>query len=208
MKIMSIRRKLIIFLLFITGILALMGTLLIIGGKIFVGSFKNSLDSMDSLNSIRELHANVIRQRSSLNRYVLLDEPQELLSYEESTNALTTLLDHLGKSGAEIPWLDNVAKNLSEANKISLQTINLCRKGEKQRAIEDASAKLFPKFTKLIALIEEEEKKKTSEATQMYMTAQALSETAGVVVLVVLIFGFLTGGILLRSLYWLPCLKL
>jgi len=198
---MSIRRKLFFFLLFITGILALMGSFLILGGTNFVTAFKNSLEAMDSLNSIRELKTNIIRQRASLNRYILVEEPQELLSYEEATTALKSLFEEIRKNNPESEWLTNLETFFPEIEKESQHIVNLLKRNEKQKAIDEASTRLFPKFSNLIALIETLEKEKATEAQRTYKTSKELSQTAGVAVFSVVAFGFIMGTILLRSLY-------
>jgi CHASE3 domain sensor protein len=58
---MSIRRKLFSFIAVMTIFLLVNGGFLFIGGRIIVGAFRHSLESANSLNTIRELKTHMYR---------------------------------------------------------------------------------------------------------------------------------------------------
>ncbi len=198
---MTIRQRLIFFLLLIMFLLGLMGSLLFLGAPLFLNSFKKSLDAMESLSTIRSLRTHVNRQQVSLNRYILIDEEQELLNYEEATSAVDQILLDVQRSPKIEDWFKDTKKSIDDIHGGTQQIIHLCKKGEKQRAIDEASNKLFPKFSKLNDTINNLEKSKATDAIEMYKSAKTLSETAGWSIFTVLSFAFLFGAFLMQSLY-------
>src|ERR1700759_5376588 len=99
---MSIRQRLASFIFVMISFLALVGGMLLLGGPLILTAFRQSIDAMDSLDAIRELRSNVARQRISLNRYLLLDDSQEWMTFEESSRSASKSLDsmktHIGKN--------------------------------------------------------------------------------------------------------------
>src|SRR5688572_11581100 len=104
---MSIRKRLASFVLSMMALLFIMGSLLLVGGPLIVEAFRQSLDSMNSLDGIRDLKSNVTRQRTSFNRYLLVDDPQEFLSFEEASRLASRSFDGLKSKTKKVPgWYD------------------------------------------------------------------------------------------------------
>lgn len=200
---MSIRKRLASFIILMTGLLVIIGGLLLLGGPIMLGAFKQSINSMDSLNTIREVRSGVLLQRAALNRYFLVGEQQELLTSEESaTHVQQAFLKYKEKSDKRLPdWYLPLESLWSQANKEANQVINLFRKGQKSQAYDQAFASLLPKYQELVSHLDELEKEKSEEAHGMFDISRELSEKAGIVVLGVIGFALLFGFVLFRSLY-------
>ena len=92
---------------------------------------------MDSLDAIRELRSNVTRQRISLNRYLLLDDSQEWMSFEDSSRSATKSLDsmktHVGKNIPDwYPQLSNLYNKTAESRRHAVASHY--KKGNKLKA--------------------------------------------------------------------------
>ncbi len=198
---MSIRKRLIVFLFFIATIVTMMGGLLILGAPIFVNAFRDSLAAMESLSYIRELKSHVSRQKTSINRFILLDDNQELLSFEEATALTNRVMQDISNDKNAKAWITDLKSYVSDAHRISSQIITLCKRGDKQRAIDEATSQLFPKFSKLTDSILALENKKSAEAQAKYKTAKALGEKTGTTVFGVFAFALIMGIFVVRSLY-------
>src|SRR4051812_19492004 len=101
---MTIRRRLATSILFMLSFLIILGSLMMLAGPVISAAFRQSIDSMNGLTAIRQIRNNITRQRNSLNRYLLLDDSQELLSFEETARDLKADLQTLRpKSGEKVP---------------------------------------------------------------------------------------------------------
>jgi CHASE3 domain sensor protein len=131
---MGIRKRLATFVFFMTGLLVLVGGLLLVGGPVILSAYQQSLDSMDSLDAIRELRANVSRQRTSLNRYLLLDDTQEWLSFEEATRQARTSINSMKSDASKRNkgWIPDLVKLYETTEASAEMVITHYKKGNKE----------------------------------------------------------------------------
>ncbi len=196
---MSIRQRLASFILLMTGLLVLVGGLLLVGGPVILGAFRQSIDSMDSLDAIRELRSSIFRQRTSLNRYLLLDDNQEWITFEEATRhgrkSVDSLKDHVGK---KIPdWYPELLKLYDETELSAELVVGHYKKGNKLKAYEEATT-IFEKLTKRVSDLETE---KAVEAQKMFERIKRLTRNIESIVLIALLSAFVLGIALFQSLY-------
>ncbi len=196
---MSIRRRLASFIFMMTGLLVLVGGLLLVGGPVILGAFRQSIDSMDALDAIREIRSDVTRQRTSLNRYLLLDDKQEWVSFEESSRHGRKNMDLLKKKfGSNTPdWYKNLSGHYDKTEKAANSVANHYRKGNKAKAYEEATSL----FEELMGYVTNLEKEKGAEAQHMFMRIKTMTQHVETMVIVALVAAFITGIVLFRSLY-------
>lgn len=196
---MSIRRRLASFIFIMTGLLVLVGGLLLVGGPVILGAFRQSIDSMDSLDAIREIRSDVTRQRTSLNRYLLLDDNQEWVSFQESARHGRKNIDALQKRfGSSTPsWYNKLAELYETSEKSANSVANHYKKGNKAKAYEEATSLFDP----LITYVSELEKEKGAEAQQMFLRAKSMTQHVETMVILALLAALVIGIVLFRSLY-------
>lgn len=199
---MSIRKRLASFIILMTGLLVIMGGLLFVGGPVIIGAFRHSLEAMNSLNSIRELRSHVLRQRASLNQYLLVGDQQELLYFDEELSGSRKIIETAKSNSSKgNSWVMSVEALFLECNKSAERVEQLYKQGNKSKAYDEATSKLYPVFGKLLERVNALEAEKSDEVKRMYSAATNMSEKAGMVVVVVLGLALLMGIILFRSLY-------
>ncbi|MFN0117245.1 MAG: ATP-binding protein [Elusimicrobiota bacterium] len=200
---MSIKKRLVLFLSLVIVLLLLMGGLLLVGGPVFVSAFRNSLESMNVLNSVRELKTHLSRQRISLNRYLLVDDDQEFRSFNEaSVSAEKSLLDIKSRfSKAPPDWYVAIEENFKSSQKISKEVTGYFERGNKSKAYDLATSGLMPQFQKLFEQVANAENQKSREATGMFEKIRRMSGSFEKVVLIGWIIAFLVGLLVFRKLY-------
>lgn len=182
-----------------TGLLVLISGFLLFGGPVILGAFRQSIDTMDSLDAIREFRSNVTRQRTSLNRYLLLDDGQELVSYGEASRHAQQSIDSMkDQVGRRIPdWytelVDLYTKTQATADLVTAQY----KKGNKAKAYEEATS-IFEKLNERVGTLE---KQKAVEAQAMFERIKSITQHVQSVVSLVLILAFVFGVLIFRSLY-------
>jgi len=195
---MTLRRRLASFIFLMMGLLVLLGGLMLLGGPAVIGSFRHSMESMNALNAIRELRANVTRQRISLNRYLLLDAPEELLSFEEASRDVQTNLRAIDKSGMLAKeWFPEIKNLAGEAQRSAERVKQMYAKGEKMKAHELAGG-IYDRFLDRVTAIERE---RNAEAVTLYRQVELLTRQVEVAVIATMALAFFAGIILFRSLY-------
>src|SRR5689334_8522709 len=109
---MSIRKRLASIFFLMIVLLSLMGVVLLMGRPIIVGAFRQSLDAMYSLNSIRELRSQINTQRVSISRYLLLDDLNEKLNFEDATRLAEKNLEDMSRQFGKYPpaWFNDLAQ--------------------------------------------------------------------------------------------------
>ncbi len=200
---MSIRKRLAsIFFLMIT-LLLLMGGVLYRGRPIIVGAFRQSIDAMYSLNAIRELRSFINTQKVAISRYLLLDDPNEKLNFEDSSRLAKKKLDELNKQFGSNPpaWYKDFYPMYVQTNALSIKVSEDYKRGQKSIAHEEYSAKLTPMFKMLFQKVDTLEKEKSSEADATFEKVQSLMVKGGEAVAMMFLFSFLFGIFLFRSLY-------
>jgi signal transduction histidine kinase len=196
---MSIRQRLASFIFVMISFLGLVAGMLLLGSPLILTAFRQSIDSMDSLDAIRELRANVTRQRVSLNRYLLLDDSQEWMSFEDSSRSATKSLDsmkaHVGK---KIPgWYPELCALYNETVQSANDVVSHYKKGNKLKAYEEA-ANIFDPLTKRVSELEQE---KVAEAQMMFERSKQLTRRVESAVSLVLLVAFILSIFIFRSLY-------
>lgn len=196
---MTIRKRLASFIFVMMGLLVFLGGLLIVGGPIILGAFSQSLSSMDSLNSIRQLRSSLIQQRTSLNRYLLLDDSSELISFEEAARQGSKIIDELkiDRNHGALEWLEPFAKDYEETQLKSRMVTTLYKKGDKIHAYEQATG-IFEKVVNQITTLEKEN---GEEAQRMFRRIHGVINHVKNGVLLALAFAVFVGVLLFRSLY-------
>lgn len=200
---MSIRSRLASYIFLMTGFLVILGGILLIGGPLVLRAYQKSLDTMDALIDIRELRSIIQRQKTSLSRYLLIDEPQELLSFEESSDQAKKMLEIIkSKEGNRLTsWYTDISEDFHASMEMATRVTRLYKGGNRAKAYDEASGKLLPKFQVLLEKVLALESAKEDEAQQMYHFSRRISEKGILVVLGVLALAFLFGMVLFRSLY-------
>lgn len=196
---MSIRKKLASFMLLMTGLLVLVGGLLIVSGPIIIGSFRQSLVSMNDLDQIRQLKSLVGRQRSALNQYLLVDDPQELLNFQEAMRGAQQQIKSLSEANnqADTRWVKDLAKLFQEADLAAQRVMGHYKKGNKVMAFDEA-ASIFGNLSDTIAALEKE---KSAESQALFERIASLTRRVESMVFVALLMAGLFGLILFQSLY-------
>jgi signal transduction histidine kinase len=199
---MSIRRKLFSFILVMMIFLLVNGAFLFVGGRIIVGAFRHSLESANSLNTIRELKTHMYRQRASLNQYLLVGDSSELINFEEASKQSAKTLEALKSQYNRVPaWYTTLLDKFTSTNLVADQVTLYYKQGNKARAYDEATGKLLPKFQELFTDVQSLEQQKEKEAQQLFITARSWSDKAGILALVILGTAFFFGFFLFRSLY-------
>ncbi len=196
---MSIRQRLASFIFVMISFLALVGGMLLLGGPLILTAFRQSIDSMDSLDAIRELRSNVARERISLNQYLLLDDSHELMNFEDSSRSATKSLDsmktHVGKN---IPnWYPELSDLYKKTADSADNVVSHYKKGNKQKAYEEDN-NIFDSLIKFVSDLEQE---KSAEAQMMFERSKQLTKQVESAVLLVLLIAFILSMVLFRSLY-------
>lgn len=178
------------------------GGFLFIGGRIIVGAFRHSLEAANSFNTIRELKTHMVRQKNSLNQYLLVGDSSELINFEESSKHSVTTLENLKAQYRRIPdWYQELVDQFAKTQNIANQVTLAYKQGNKSKAYDDATGKLLPQFQQLFNSVQALEEQKGKEAQKLFMTARSWSEKAGFFVLAIVGIALLFGIILFRSLY-------
>ncbi|MCG3203720.1 MAG: Adaptive-response sensory-kinase SasA [Elusimicrobia bacterium] len=196
---MSIRQRLASFMVLMITLLCVIGGLLLVGGPVILSAFRQSIDSMGSLDAIRELKASLSREKSSLNRYLLLDDEREWISFSEASrisrkNALT-LKEQLAKSNPE--WAIKFFDQFEKTEKQATSVVQQFKKGNKIKAFEEATT-IFEDVIEKISVLEKE---KAEEAQQMFERSKKLTKSVESMVIIALAIATLLGLVLFRSLY-------
>jgi signal transduction histidine kinase len=196
---MSIRQRLVSFIFVMISFVALVCGMLLFGGPLILTAFRQSIDSMDSLDAIRELRSDIMRQRISLNRYLLLDDSQEWMSFEESSRSATKNLDlmraHVGKN---IPaWYPQLLQLYNKASETASDVVSHYKHGNKLKAYEEAT-NIFDALIKRVSDLEQE---KVAEAQAMFDRSKELTKQVESAVSLVLFVAFVLSVALFRSLY-------
>lgn len=195
---MTLRRRLALFIFLMMGLLALLGGLLLFGGPAVIASYRRSMESMNALNAIRELRANVTRQRISLNRYLLLDEPEELLTFDEAGRAIQSNLHALESSAMRNrPWFAEIRSLALDTERSANGVRQIYARGDKIKAHEMAAG-LYDKFLERVTVLERDS---SAEAVALYDHVQLLTRQMELAVVLTLGLAFIIGIVLFRSLY-------
>ena len=194
---MTLRRRLASFIFLMMGLLVLLGGLMLFGGPAVIGSFRHSMESMNALNAIRELRTNVTRQRNSLNRYLLLDAPDELLSFEEASRAVQANLRSIDGGLRTKDWYPEIRDLSRETQRKAEIVKQLYAKGEKLKAHELAGGIFDALLDRVTAL----ESARSAEAVTLYNEVELLTQQVEIAVIATLALAFFAGIILFRSLY-------
>ena len=184
-------------------LLLLMGGVLYRGRPIIVGAFRQSLDAMYSLNAIRELRSYMNIQKVAISRYLLLDDPNEKLNYEDSVQLTKKKLDDLNKQfGANAPsWYKDFFQMYVQTNALSNKVAEDYSRGKKSTAHDEFGAKLTPMFKTLFQKVDALEKEKSTEADATFQKVRSILGKGGKAVALMFMFSFLFGIFLFRSLY-------
>lgn len=200
---MSIRKRLITFFVLIIALLVSTGAILKLGAPIVIKTFRQSLDSMNLLNEIREFRSNIITQKTSISRYLLLDDPQEYLKFDEASGAaqksILSLQNKIGPSSPE--WFVELKKSFDLVSKSSRRVAEDYKRGWKAKAHEEWLSELSSQMQKLVEQVNSIEKKQSEEASQKFETIRRLIDSVGEIIVVVFILVFLIGLFLFISLY-------
>ncbi len=200
---MSIRKRLATFFLLILALVTAMGGSMYAGRPIIVGAFRQSLQAMNDLNSIRELRSLLTTQKLSVSRYLLVEDQKELINYEESSRLTKKSFEALqSQFGTGAPaWFVDLNQRYVDTSVLASKVVNDYKKGQTMLAREDYVTKLTPRLKDLNDRVELLERQKSNEATATFMTIRSLMERAGAVILVVFVLSVLIGLVLFRSLY-------
>lgn len=178
------------------------GGFLFIGGRIIVGAFRHSLESANSLNTIRELKTHMYRQRASLNQYLLVGDSSELINFEEASKQSAKTLEALKAQYQNVPeWYTELSSRFASTRMVADQVTLFYKQGNKSKAYDEATGRLLPKFQELFTSVQSLEQQKEKEAQELFMTARSWSDKAGLFVLVIIGAALLIGILLFRSLY-------
>jgi|GEM_PF-1087430 len=200
---MTIRKRLVWFISFIIGLIVTVGGFLNFAGPMLVGAFKTSLDAMNSLNTIRELKFNTDHVKTSLNRYLLLGDNQELLAFEESRrlteNNLTLLQSQFRSHSPE--WFKEINSLITDSLQASDQVVKEFKVGSKVNAHDKWLNQLYPKLQQVQTRVENLERDQTEEAQSLFNKVKYLIQKAGFVVTILFAIAIIFGVLLFRSLY-------
>ncbi len=196
---MTIRRRLASFISLMMAIMVVMGALMFFGSPIVIRAFRQSMESMTALNAIRELRSDLTRQRAALNRYLLLDDTQELLSFEEAARSVTANLDQMGRHAGRRPptWYVDLKALIDKTWSGVSEVKQLYSAGQKLRAHETAAGVFDP----LLKRVADLERDCSTEAANNYIRVERLTRQVEVGVLTVLAFALIGGVFLFHSLY-------
>jgi len=200
---MSIRKSLALYVFLMTGLLVVVGILLLMGGPMVLRSFQRSLNSMNVLAVIRELKSDVNHQKNSLNRYLLIGDPQELLSFQEAVKTSQQSLDAIpGMTPNNVPdWYSELVVSFSTIHTLANEVASTYERGRKTRAYDEMTSRLLPQFQQLYDRVDKLEKDKSAEAESMFETIKELVEKVEIIVSLTLVVSFILGVILFRLLY-------
>lgn len=173
------------------------------GGPTMVRAFQQSLDSMNLLASVRELRSNVVRQRTAFNRYLLVDDAQELIDFKEAAELARTSLESIkNQCGSPLPsWYEDLNSFFKATQDSASQVAAQYKGGDKLKAYDAATSTVFPKFQKLFESVNKLENEKSAEAGRLFNKVQQLNKKVGFVVFVVVLLAFAVGLIVFHSLY-------
>ncbi|MBV9081005.1 MAG: HAMP domain-containing protein, partial [Elusimicrobia bacterium] len=196
---MTIRRRLATSILFMLSFLIILGSLMMLAGPVISAAFRQSIDSMNGLNAIRQIRNNITRQRNSLNRYLLLDDNQELLSFEETARDLKADLQTLQpKPGEKVPaWRTELIQLVGQSQRDAEGVKELYAQGNKLKAHERAGDIYGPVLTRVEAM----EKDRSTATVETYNRIQLLTKNIKTAVMVILLVALVICIGLFRTLY-------
>ncbi len=200
---MSIRKRLASFILLMTGLLLVIGGVSWLGSRTIVNAFRGSMEAMDSLNAIRDFRSSVRQQKASLSQYLLLGDAQELLKFEEASRQAKAVLDDYSKqNGGRVPaWHADLSDLFQNSNEAAKKATVLYEKGLIAKAYDETTSNLFPKFQTFFDRVNQLEKDHSAMAAAQFETSRLLSDRAGIVVFIVVLFAVILGVVLFRTLY-------
>ncbi len=173
------------------------------GRPIIEGAFRRSLDAMYSLSAIRELRSLINTQKVAISRYLLLDDPNEKLNFEESARGAKKKIEELTRQYGNNPpeWFKEFSKMYIDTSSLAVRVAEDYKRGQKALAHDEFGSRLTPMFKTLFQKVDALEKEKSTEADDTFNKVRSIMEKGGEAVTMMFIFTVLIAIFLFRSLY-------